>query len=126
MQVREVRESRREVHVQEHRETRGVIEDSRGGRVDVRIEDRRHRTVLEPTPQTETVDNVKRHKRHKHDRMREREGREKIDRDVAHREKQMRETLVIDNFGEDPMEVDIPIEPKQPKEMTEQELRKER
>lgn len=69
----------------------------------------------------------KRHKRsHKHDRLRERD-REKVEREKEHREKQLREAMEIVTDEPDDMEInEIPIQPKDPKEMTEQELRKER
>ncbi|OAD62554.1 Serine/threonine-protein kinase PITSLRE [Eufriesea mexicana] len=99
---------------------------------EIRMEEHRHMRVIEEQYyETELMErperSEKRHKRsHKHERLRERD-REKAEREKEHREKQLREAMEIVTEEPDEMEInEIPIQPKDPKEMTEQELRKER
>ncbi|KAL2745940.1 cyclin-dependent kinase 11B-like isoform X1 [Vespula maculifrons] len=134
---REIRDSRdrREVRIEDIRERREMrtIDDG-SSRRDIRMEERRQIRVLEEQYSEadlmeRTERSEKRHKRsHKHDRFRDRE-REKVEREKEHREKQLREAMEIvsTEMEVDEMEVnEIQIHPKEPKEMTEQELRKER
>ncbi|CAL7941097.1 unnamed protein product [Xylocopa violacea] len=134
--TREMRETRqrREIQLEDMREIRREsrsIDDVRERR-EIRIEEHRHMTVVEEQySETELMErperSEKRHKRsHKHDRLRERD-REKAEREKEHREKQLREAMEIVAEEPDELEInEIPIQPKDPKEMTEQELRKER
>ncbi|KAK9301005.1 hypothetical protein QLX08_006493 [Tetragonisca angustula] len=133
--TRELRESRerREIRLEDMRERRETrtIDDIRERR-EIRMEEHRHMRVMEEQySETELMErperSEKRHKRsHKHDRLRERD-REKVEREKEHREKQLREAMEIVTDEPDDMEInEIPIQPKDPKEMTEQELRKER
>ncbi|XP_066599865.1 cyclin-dependent kinase 11A-like [Prorops nasuta] len=132
---REVRESRerREIRIEDIRDRREIraVQEERERR-EIRVDERRHIRVLEEqyteTDIVERTDREKRHKRsHKHDRARERD-REKMEREKEFREKQLREAIEIASREEtDEMEVnDIPVQAKDPKLMTEQELRKER
>ncbi|XP_012269479.1 cyclin-dependent kinase 11B isoform X2 [Athalia rosae] len=127
---REVRiEERRVEDVRERREVRNVAEDLRDRR-DIRLEERRHiRVVEEHFSESEMMEKPeKRHKRsHKHEKNRDRD-REKLERDREHRDKQLREAMdIIDADEGEEMEVnELPMQNKDPKEMTEQELRKER
>ncbi|XP_017754070.1 PREDICTED: cyclin-dependent kinase 11B [Eufriesea mexicana] len=107
-------------------------EGSKRDRREIRMEEHRHMRVIEEQYyETELMErperSEKRHKRsHKHERLRERD-REKAEREKEHREKQLREAMEIVTEEPDEMEInEIPIQPKDPKEMTEQELRKER
>ncbi|XP_046411632.1 cyclin-dependent kinase 11B isoform X1 [Neodiprion fabricii] len=127
---REIRiEERRGEDLRERRDVRNMLEDLRDRR-DVRTEERRHvRPVEDHFSESEAMERPeKRHKRsHKHEKNRDRD-REKVERDREHREKQLREAMDITDVddGED-MDVDeIPMHNKDPKEMSEQELRKER
>ncbi|KAG7205195.1 hypothetical protein KM043_018283 [Ampulex compressa] len=133
-EMRDVRD-RREVRmeeIRERREVRAVPEEIRERR-EIRMEEHRHIRVMEEQySETEIMDRPerteKRHKRsHKHDRMRERD-REKVEREKEHREKQLQEVMeVISAEDQDEMEMNhMPVLAKDPKEMTEQELRKER
>ena len=130
---RDIRESRdrRDMRMEEIRERHELrpIDDGRERR-DIRTDDRRHiRMVEEQYSESDMIDRPeKRHKRsHKHERIRERD-REKMDRENSHRDKHVRGVIEIDNIEEQAdMEVaEIPVLSKDPKEMTEQELRKER
>ncbi|XP_043466663.1 cyclin-dependent kinase 11B [Leptopilina heterotoma] len=134
---REIRECRREVRLEESRDRRDgrleeirerhelrAIDDGRERR-ELRIDDRRHIRIMEEQyPEGDLIDRPeKRHKRsHKHERTRDRE-REKVDR-----ENHMKNILEMANSeDQEGMEVsEILLMPKEPKEMTEQELRKER
>lgn len=131
---RELRD-RREIRIEdmrERREIRPVVEDIRERR-EIRMEEHRHiRVVEEHYSETDLLErperSEKRHKRsHKHDRLRDRD-REKLEREKEHREKQLREAMEIVSAEEvDDMEIsEMPMVAKDPKEMTEQELRKER
>ncbi|CAK9798863.1 Serine/threonine-protein kinase PITSLRE [Anthophora quadrimaculata] len=133
--TREIRDSRerREIRLEDMRDRREIrtIEDVRERR-EIRMEEHRHMRVMEEQySETELMErperSEKRHKRsHKHDRLRERD-REKAEREKEHREKQLREAMEIVTEEPDDMEInEMPIQPKDPKEMTEQELRKER
>lgn len=127
---REIREprDRRDTRMEEIRERHELRPDDGRERRDIRTDDRRHiRMVDEQYPEPEMIDRPeKRHKRsHKHDRVRDRD-REKMDRENSHRDKHMR-AMEMDNNDEQDMEVtEIPMLSKDPKEMTEQELRRER
>lgn len=136
---REIRESRdrREIRIderrvediRERREVRNIVEEPRERR-EVRVEERKHvRSVEDHLSESEVIDKPeKRHKRsHKHDKNRDRD-REKVERDREHREKQLRESMdIIDAEEAEEMEVnELPMQNRDPKEMTEQELRKER
>lgn len=136
---REIRESRRDVRLEESREMKESrdrrdirideirdrhelrsIDDGRDRR-ELRIDDRRHiRMIEEQYPESDLIDRPeKRHKRsHKHDRT-----RDKVDR-----EKHMKNIIEMsNNEDQEGIEVsEILLMPKDPKEMTEQELRKER
>ncbi|XP_020293847.1 cyclin-dependent kinase 11B isoform X1 [Pseudomyrmex gracilis] len=124
---------RRDVRIDDIRERREmrIMDDVRGERREMRLEERHiHRMVVdEEFSDSELVERPeKRRKRsHKHDRTRERE-QEKIEREKEHREKQLREAMEIvsDEIGEMEVQNEIQIQMKDPKEMTEQELRKER
>lgn len=136
--TREIRESRdrRDIRIEEIRERRDmrIVDDGRERR-EIRMEDQRHslRVIVdEQFSENELMErperSEKRRKRsHKHDRIRERD-QEKMEREKEHREKQLRETmeLVADEVNEMEIQNEIPIQIKDPKEMTEQELRKER
>ncbi|KAL6266441.1 hypothetical protein P5V15_003291 [Pogonomyrmex californicus] len=127
-ETREIRESRdrRDVRLEDIRREVRTMEDSRERR-EIRIEDQRHIRMImdEQFSESEMMErSEKRRKRsHKHDRTRERD-QEKMEREKEN--KQLREAIEIANE----MEVDVPneisIQIKDPKEMTEQELRKER
>ena len=126
--LRDTRE-RREIRMEEMRERREI--DVRERR-EIRMEEHRHmRAMEEQYSETELMErperSEKRHKRsHKHDRLRDRD-REKAEREKEHREKQLREAMEIVTEEADEMEInEIQIQTKDPKEMTEQELRKER
>lgn len=124
---------RREVRMEDMRERREVraMDDGREGRREIRMDEQRHiRMVVEDQySESELMERQeKRRKRsHKHDRVRERD-QEKIEREKEHREKQLREAMemVTDEINEMEAQNDISMEIKDPKEMTEQELRKER
>ncbi|XP_076244271.1 cyclin dependent kinase 11B pitslre [Calliopsis andreniformis] len=133
---RDFRESRerREIRMEEMRERREIrtIGDDVRERREIRMEEHRHMRVMEEQySETELLErperSEKRHKRsHKHDRIRDRD-REKAEREKEHREKQLREAMEIVTDEPDEIEInEIPIQPKDPKEMAEQELRKER
>lgn len=128
MQVREPRESRRVEEVRERREVRVMTDESRG-RV---VEERRHRVeehYIQQEAPMDRPDRVKRHKRsHKYERNREREVQDK-GREFAHQDKHYQEVSMEDAVDMDEeVELDmgsVPLgEPKDPKEMTEQELRR--
>ncbi|XP_034950733.1 cyclin-dependent kinase 11B isoform X2 [Chelonus insularis] len=115
--------------IRDRREVRNVLEDGRDRR-EMRVDDRRHmQNMEEGYSESELMErSEKRHKRnHKHERVRDRD-REKIDRDREHREKQLREAMELIQAGEqEEMDMgEMPLQPKDPKEMSEQELRKER
>lgn len=134
---REIRDCRREIRLEESRDRRDArleeirerhelrtMDDGRERR-ELRIDDRRHiRMMEEQYSEADLIDRPeKRHKRsHKHERTRDRE-REKVDR-----ENHMKNMLEMSNpDDQEGMEVsEILLMPKEPKEMTEQELRKER
>ncbi|XP_031849239.1 cyclin dependent kinase 11B pitslre isoform X3 [Nomia melanderi] len=125
---------RREIRIEDVRERRDIrtITDDVRERREIRMEEHRHMRVIEEQySENELLERTerseKRHKRsHKHDRLRDRD-REKVEREKEHREKQLREAMEIVSEEPDEMEMnEIPIPPKDPKEMTEQELRKER
>lgn len=123
---------RRDVRMEDMRERREMrlVDDGRDRR-DIRVEEQRHIRMIvdEQFSESELVERPeKRRKRsHKHDRMRERD-QEKIEREKEHREKQLREAMdiVVDEIGEMEVQNEIQIQLKDPKEITEQELRKER
>ncbi|XP_015606863.1 cyclin-dependent kinase 11A isoform X2 [Cephus cinctus] len=126
---REIRDTREFREIRERREIR--IDEMRDRR-EIRVEDRRHiRVIEEQYSETEIIERPereKRHKRsHKHERTRDREHRDKIEREREHREKQLREAMDVVEEPEDidEMEVESTIQTKDPKEMSEQELRKE-
>ncbi|KZC14815.1 Serine/threonine-protein kinase PITSLRE [Dufourea novaeangliae] len=123
---RERREDSRDI-----RDYKAMVDEVRERR-EIRMEEHRHIRVMEEQySETELMERTerteKRHKRsHKHDRLRDRD-REKAEREKEHREKQLREAMEIVTDEPDEMEIDeMPMQPKDPKEMTEQELRKER
>ncbi|KAL0132944.1 hypothetical protein PUN28_000585 [Cardiocondyla obscurior] len=130
-EMREIRESRdrREVRMEDLRERRDIrtIEDVRDSRREIRIEEQRHVRVVmdEQFSESELMErSEKRRKRsHKHDRTRERD-QEKMERE---NNKQLRDVMEL-GTGINEMDVqnEILIQIKDPKEMTEQELRKER
>ncbi|XP_032686302.1 cyclin-dependent kinase 11B isoform X2 [Odontomachus brunneus] len=133
--AREMRESRdrRDVRMEDIRDRRElrIVDDGRDRR-EVRVEEQRHirMVVDEQFSENELMERPeKRRKRsHKHDRMRERD-QEKMEREKEHREKQLREAMeiVADEINEMEAQNEIPMRDlKDPKEMTEQELRKER
>ncbi|RLU18409.1 hypothetical protein DMN91_008766 [Ooceraea biroi] len=132
--TREIRESRdrRDVRIEDMRERREirVMDDGRERR-EIRMEEQRHIRMVadEQFSESELMERPeKRRKRsHKHDRARERDH-EKLEREKEHREKQLREAMeiVTDEINEMEVQNDIPMQIKDPKEMTEQELRKER
>ncbi|XP_033220117.1 cyclin-dependent kinase 11B-like isoform X2 [Belonocnema kinseyi] len=129
-EAREIREprDRRDARMEEIRERHELRPDDGRERRDIRTDDRRHiRMIEEQYAEPEMIDRPeKRHKRsHKHDRVRDRD-REKMDRENSHRDKHMR-LMDMGNNEEDDVEVtEIPMLSKDPKEMTEQELRRER
>ncbi|XP_011262301.2 cyclin-dependent kinase 11B isoform X1 [Camponotus floridanus] len=134
--TREIRESRdrRDVRMEDIRERREMRMIDDRERREIRIEEQRHIRVIvdEQFSENELMErperSEKRRKRsHKHDRVRERD-QEKMEREKEHREKQLRETMeiVTDEVNEMEVQNEIPIQIKDPKEMTEQELRKER
>ncbi|XP_044587613.1 cyclin-dependent kinase 11A-like isoform X1 [Cotesia glomerata] len=143
-------ESRRELRLEESREPRDRrdmrMEDTRDRRGDVRMmmndgrggggrmDDRRHlQNIDDPYPENELMEErsnrEKRHKRnHKYDRARDRD-RDKNDREREHRDKQMRESMMEGIQIHDIEELDLndlPLQPKDIKELNEQEMRKER
>lgn len=132
--LREIREprERRDIRIEELRERREMrtVDDSRERR-EIRMEEQRHIRVImdEQFSENELMErSEKRRKRsHKHDRTRERD-QEKMEREKEHRDKQLREAMEIANEEVNEMDVqnEILIQIKDPKEMTEQELRKER
>lgn len=129
---REIREprDRREIRMEDMRERREIRSlDSSRERRDIRMEEHRHKRAMEEQySETELMEApTKRHKRsHKHDRIHERD-REKAEREKEHREKQLREAMEIVTDEPDEIEMnEMPVQPKDSKEMTEQELRKER
>ncbi|EFN79782.1 PITSLRE serine/threonine-protein kinase CDC2L1 [Harpegnathos saltator] len=132
--TREMREprDRREVRMEDIRERRElrIVDDNRDRR-EIRVEEQRHirMVVDEQFSENELIDRPKKRRKvsHKHDRMRERD-QEKMEREKEHREKQLREAMeiVTDEINEMETQSEIPIQLKDPKEMTEQELRKER
>ncbi|XP_071563402.1 uncharacterized protein Pitslre isoform X3 [Temnothorax nylanderi] len=132
--LREIRESRdrREVRMDDLRERREMrtVDDGRERR-EIRMEDQRHVRVImdDQFSESELMErSEKRRKRsHKHDRARERD-QEKMEREKEHRDKQLREAMeiVTDDINEMDVQNDISMQIKDPKEMTEQELRKER
>jgi len=130
--TKEIRESRdrRDTRMEDIREHR-MIDNSRERR-EIRIEEQRHIrvTVGEQFSENELMErserSEKRRKRsHKQDRIRER-NQEKMECEKEHREKQLRETMEIVTDEVNEMQNEIPIQIKDPKEMTEQELGKER
>ncbi|XP_012524249.1 cyclin-dependent kinase 11B isoform X4 [Monomorium pharaonis] len=137
--LREIRESRdrREVRIEELRERREMHTMDEGchdgrERREIRIEEQRHIRVImdEQFSESELIErSEKRRKRsHKHDRVRERDQEKMEHREKEHREKQLREAMeiVTDEINEMDMQNEILMQVKDPKEMTEQELRKER
>ncbi|XP_011303293.1 cyclin-dependent kinase 11A isoform X2 [Fopius arisanus] len=119
-------ESRRELRIEESRDRRELRIESRESRIiteesrdrrELRVEERRHLMIEEQYSEPELVDREKRHKRnHKHERTRD---REKMERD--------RHPVDLGQDDPEPMDIgDAPVVSKDPKEMTEQELRKER
>lgn len=133
--LREIRESRdrREIRMEDLRDRRDmrIVDDSRDRREVRMSEDQRHIRVImdEQFSESELMErSEKRRKRsHKHDRTRERD-QEKMEREKEHRDKQLREAMeiVTDEINEMDVQNEIAIQIKDPKEMTEQELRKER
>ncbi|XP_063975365.1 cyclin-dependent kinase 11B-like isoform X2 [Diachasmimorpha longicaudata] len=125
LRIEETRD-RRELRI-ESRESRIVTEDSRDRR-EIRVEERRHTFIDEQYSESELIERVEREKRHKRNHKHERtRDREKIEREREEREKQLREPMDLGQDEEEPMDItDHPIILKDPKEMTEQELRKER
>lgn len=129
---REIRTDERRVQdIRERRDARNVVEEPRDRR-EIRVDERRHVRpveVMEQFSESEMINKPeKRHKRsHKHEKNRDRD-REKIERDREHREKQLRESMggMDDDEVEKIDEDEIMLQNKEPKEMTEQELRKER
>ncbi|XP_015119065.1 cyclin-dependent kinase 11B isoform X2 [Diachasma alloeum] len=126
LRIEETRD-RRELRI-ESRESRTVSEDGRDRR-EIRVEERRHMMIEEQYSESELMERVEREKRHKRNHKHERtRDREKIERDREDRDKQLRDPMEIgqDNEGE-PMDIaDAQVTSKDPKEMTEQELRRER
>lgn len=124
LRIEETRD-RRELRI-ESRESRTVSEDGRERR-ELRVEERRHMIIDEQYSEPELMERGerdKRHKRnHKHDRARD---RDKVERDREHREKQLRDSMEIIQDNEAEMDLGDPTPSKDPKEMTEQELRRER
>ncbi|XP_011156372.1 cyclin-dependent kinase 11B isoform X2 [Solenopsis invicta] len=134
--LREIRESRdrREIRMEDLRDRREMrIADDNRERREIRIEthEQRHIRLImdEQFSESELMErSEKRRKRsHKHDRVRERD-QEKMEREKEHREKQLRNAMeiVADEINEMDVQNEISIQIKDPKEMTEQELRKER
>lgn len=128
--MRESRD-RREIRMEDLRERRDmrIVDDGRERR-EIRMEERHIRTIMdEQFSESELMErSEKRRKRsHKHDRVRERD-QEKMEREKEHRDKQLREAMeiVTDEINDMDVQNEISIQIKDPKEMTEQELRKER
>jgi len=115
--------------IRDRREIR-TVDDGRERR-EIRMEEQRHVRVImeEQFSESELMErSEKRRKRsHKHDRTRERD-QEKMEREKEHRDKQLREAMeiVTDDINEMDVQNEISIQIKDPKEMTEQEIRKER
>ncbi|XP_012234760.1 cyclin-dependent kinase 11B isoform X2 [Linepithema humile] len=135
--TREIRESRdrRDVRIEELRERREIrtMDDGRDRR-EIRMEEQRHirMVVDEQFSESEMIEPLeKRRKRsHKHDRSRGRD-QEKMEREKEHRElREAMQIVAMDIIGDDINKMDVqnenPMQIKDPKEMTEQELRKER
>lgn len=132
--LRDLRESRdrREIRMEDIRDRREIrtVDDGRERR-EIRMEEQRHVRVImeEQFSESELMErSEKRRKRsHKHDRTRERD-QEKMEREKEHRDKQLREAMeiVTDDINEMDVQNEISIQIKDPKEMTEQEIRKER
>ncbi|CAG5109044.1 Similar to Cdk11b: Cyclin-dependent kinase 11B (Mus musculus) [Cotesia congregata] len=127
---------RRDMRMEDTRDRRGdmrmMMDDGRGG--GGRMDDRRHlQSIDDPYPENELMEERsnrdKRHKRnHKYDRVRDRD-RDKNDRERENRDKQMRESMMEGIQIHDIEELDLndlPLQPKDIKELNEQEMRKER
>ncbi|XP_074102100.1 cyclin dependent kinase 11B pitslre isoform X2 [Cotesia typhae] len=138
LRLEEAREprDRRDMRMEDTRDRRGdarmMMDDGRGG--GGRMDDRRHlQSIDDPYPENELMEErsnrEKRHKRnHKYDRVRDRD-RDKNDREREHRDKQMRESMMEGIQIHDIEELnlnDLPLQPKDIKELNEQEMRKER
>lgn len=145
--------NRRDMRIEDVRDRRSggvvsgdmrMVSDDGRERRDVRIDERRHAQQINDEQQQhpymetdimmdqsiEKQRQEKRHKKnHKHDKIRDREKSER-EHDREHREKQLREVMEIipsdDIESMDIMGVQMSHHPKDPKEMTEQELRRDR
>ncbi|XP_053593604.1 cyclin-dependent kinase 11B isoform X2 [Microplitis demolitor] len=130
-------ESRRELRLEETREPRDRrevrVEDTRDRRDEIRVEERRNVRSIDNSPYNESElveerpNREKRHKRsHKPDRVRDKDREQNREREF--REKQIPESMMegIEDNREELNLNDSSVEMKDPKELMEQELRKER